>query len=320
VSLVLAGQPGLSIAVKGNQLVDGRGRPVRLLGVNRSSFEYTCAQGRGIVEGPISAQAIAPMNRWRINAVRIPLNEACWLGLPTVQRDYRGDRYRAVVKGYVRRLHAYGFYVILDLHWNAPGRQKALGQQVMADADHSPAFWRSVAQTFRDDRAVLFDLYNEPHDLSWGCWRQGCGPWAGMQQLVNAVRSTGARQPVMVAGLGWAADLDGWLKYRPRDPGHALVASVHTYNFADCHEQACWDKTIAPVAAQFPVVTGELGENDCAHGYIDDYMRWADAHRVSYLGWTWNTWNCKTGPALIKNWAGAPTPFGIGFRKHLAAQ
>jgi hypothetical protein len=67
------------------------------------------------------------------------------------------------------------------------------------------------------------------------------------------------------------------------------------------------------------VVTGELGENDCAHGYIDQYMPWADAQGISYLGWTWDTWNCNNGPALISNYDGTPTAFGAGFRDHLAA-
>jgi len=51
------------------------------------------------------------------------------------------------------------------------------------------------------DPALLFDLYNEPHDISWSCWRYGCATpdgWqtAGMETLVNVVRSAGATQPV----------------------------------------------------------------------------------------------------------------------------
>lgn len=313
----------LSIAVKGNRLVDGRGHTVRLLGVNRSSFEYACAQGWGFNEGPTDATAIAAMKAWRINAVRVPLNEACWLGLPSVKAAYRGPPYRAAVAGFVRRLHDAGLYVILDLHWNAPGARRALGQQVMPDADHTPAFWRSVATTFKADHALLFDVYNEPHDVSWRCWRDGCrtaAGWkaAGMAQLVTVIRATGATQPIMLGGLGWAGVLDEWLRWRPADPRHALVASVHKYNFADCPDRACWDAQIAPVAAKVPVVTGELGENDCAHGFVDEYMAWADAHGVSYLGWAWNVWNCKTGPALITDYSGTPTPYGAGLHDHLA--
>jgi hypothetical protein len=305
--------------VQGNRLVDGSGKTVRLLGVNRSSGEYACVQGWGIFEGPVDATAIAAMASWRINAVRVALNEDCWLGINGVKPSYSGAAYRSEVQGYVRRLHARRLVVILELHWNAPGARLATGQQPMPDADHAVAFWRSVAKTFRADGDVIFDLYNEPHDVTWKCWRDGCGSWVGMQQLVTSVRSTGARQPIMLGGLQWANDLGGWLTWRPRDPLRQLVAAFHLYNFNACGDAACWDRVIKPVAAKVPVVTGELGENDCAHGFIDGYMPWADAVGISYLGWTWNTWDCKSGPALISGYDGTPTAFGEGFRAHLAS-
>ena len=141
---------------------------------------------------------------------------------------------------------------------------------------------------------------------------------AGMQSLVDAVRSTGATQPIMLGGLAWANDLSGWLANQPVDPAHALVASFHNYNFNVC-DPTCWTNTVAPLAAQVPVVTGELGEDDCGHGYIDQYMSWADAQAISYLGWTWDTWDCASGPALISNYDGTATAFGTGFRDHLRA-
>ena len=55
---------------------------------------------------------------------------------------------------------------------------------------------------------------------------------------------------------------------------------------------------MAPVAAQVPLTLSEIGENDCAHGFVDTLMNWADAHAVGYLGWTWNNWDCSSGPAL----------------------
>jgi endoglucanase len=97
----LAGS-GLSVHVSGNRLVDGNGTALRLLGVNRSSFEYACTQGWGLNEGPTDAAAIDAMKAWKVDVVRIPLNEACWLGLPSVKPAYRGKPYRDAVTGYVR--------------------------------------------------------------------------------------------------------------------------------------------------------------------------------------------------------------------------
>ena len=311
----------LSISVSGNHLVNGSGQPIRLFGVNRSGTEYACVQGWGLFDGPNDATSVAAMAAWHINAVRIPLNEDCWLGINGVKPAYAGTAYQSAIQSYVNLLHQYALYAILDLHWNAPGVNSATGQREMADADHAPAFWKSVAAFYKSDPAVIFDLYNEPHDITWSCWLSGCASpgWqtAGMQSLIDAVRSTGATQPIMLGGLAWSNDLSGWRTNEPNDPAHVLVASFHNYNFNVC-DPSCWDATIAPLAAQVPIVTGELGENDCGHGYIDRYMAWADSHGISYLGWTWDTWDCANGPSLISDYAGTPTAFGIGFQQHLA--
>lgn len=314
----------LAVRVVGNALVDGAGRTLRLHGVNRSGTEFACAQGWGVFDGPTDDASIAAMRSWAVNAVRVPLNESCWLGLGGVDPRYGGPAYRDAVAAYVARLHAAGLVVVLDLHWNAPGSQRATSQQVMADADHGPAFWTSVATRFRSDPAVVFDLYNEPHDISWSCWRDGCTTpdgWrtAGMQSLLDAVRTTGARQPVLAGGGTWAGDLSQWLRFRPVDPAGQLAASAHIYSFSECATEACWDASIGAVAAQFPVVAGETGSDDCGTGFLDRYMAWADAHGVSYTGWTWNTWDCRTGPALITSYDGTPSGLGVALRRHLLA-
>ena len=163
----------LAVHVVENRLVDGQGQSIRLLGVNRSGPEYACIQDLGILGGPADRRAIAAMAAWRINAVRLPLNEGCWLGINGAPARDSGRRYRATIRGYVRRLHRAGLYVVLDLHWSAPRSLRATGQQPMADLDHSPAFWASVARAFRDDPAIIFDLYNEPFGVDWRCWRDG---------------------------------------------------------------------------------------------------------------------------------------------------
>jgi endoglucanase len=312
---------GLAVRVVGAQLVDAAGYPIRLLGVNRSGAEYPCVQGWALFDGPTDAQSIGGMATWGINAVRLPLNEDCWLGINGVSAARSGVPYRAAVTSYVARLHLAGLYVILDLHWNAPGGELATGQQPMADLDHAPAFWSSVAQTFRSDPAVLFDLYNEPQRISWRCWRDGCtlpAGWAaaGMQTLVDAVRATGARQPIILSGLNWATDLTGWLRYRPHDPANQLVAGFHAFDFAHCATVGCWNRTIAPVARRVPVITSEFGEKDCTPAFADRYMSWADPHGISYLGWVWAPFGCA-GPSLIDSWDGQPTAFGAGVRDHL---
>jgi hypothetical protein len=261
---------------------------------------------------------------WHANAVRVPLNEDCWLAINGAPAQYSGSAYQTQIANFVSLLRQNGLYVILDLHWNNGGTGQSNGQQQMADADHAPDFWTGVATAFKGDQGVVFDLYNEPHDISWSCWLNGgcqVNGWnvAGMQQLLNAVRATGATNVIMAGGLSYAGDLSQWLQNKPSDPMGNLAASFHTYNQTNCADSGCWTSQIQPVAAQVPVITGELGENDCAQGYIDGYMSWADGAGVSYLGWAWNTASCNSFPALISNYNGTPTAFGAGLQSHLAS-
>jgi hypothetical protein len=331
---------------EGNKLVDAN-QTVRLIGVNISGTETYCEQGIGIFQAPtvngnVDPAVVAAMKTWKIGTVRVPLNEDCWLGINGVKSAYGGSNYIDAIKGFVQLLRGQGMYVIVDLHWNAPGGTLATSQQPMADADHSPAFWASVAQTFQGDMGVVFDLYNEPNvdggnvtATSWKCWRDGCSisNWsgfggsamsAGMQSLVNAVRGAGSKNLIMVGGLGDAEFVNSdWLTYQPSDPMNPpnIAASHHNYGFnGGCNAQSCWTTNVATVAAKVPVVTGEMGESDCAHGYIDAYMSWADSAGVSYLGWTWNNWNCGSGPALVTDFYGTPTQtYGEGFKAHITS-
>jgi hypothetical protein len=75
-----------------------------------------------------------------------------------------------------------------------------------------------------------------------------------------------------------------------------------------------------------PLVTGEVGEFDCAHSFIDGFMGWADASGVSYLAWSWSLEPCgspgpsySAGPSLISDWQGTPTAYGQGFKDHLGS-
>src|SRR4029077_2342586 len=81
------------IGVRGNHLVDETGKTVRLLGVNRSGAEYECVEEGQIFDGPTDQASIEAMLSWHINAVRVPLNESCWLGINGVDPSLSGATY-----------------------------------------------------------------------------------------------------------------------------------------------------------------------------------------------------------------------------------
>ena len=331
-----------ALHVSGTKLVDAAGKTRRLLGVNRSGGEFMCVQGYGFFDGPVDDASVRAIADWKVNTVRIPLNEECWLGLSNVKPEYGGANYINAVKDLVARVEAHGLTPIIEMHWsygqytgNSAGCSDvhATCQKPMPDMSYAPSFWASVASTFKGDKAAVFDLFNEPYPDratssttdAWKCWRDGgtCPgisyEVAGMQDLVDSVRGAGAKNVIMAGGLAYSNDLSQWLTYKPDDPAGNLAAAYHVYNFNTCASESCWNSTLAPVAAQVPLIAGEVGENTCSHGFTDQVMKWFDDRNLSYLGWTWNTWDCSSGPSLISSYDGTPTAYGAGLRDHLRA-
>jgi endoglucanase len=337
--------PAPQLHVSGNELVDASGNQVVLHGVDRSGTEYECVQGNGIFDGPNDQASITAIKSWGpVNAVRVPLNEACWNGESYVDSAYAGANYQAAIEAYVNLLNANGIVAILDLHWtdglytgdsSACSSAEAVCQKPMPDAAEAIPFWTSVANAFMGNDAVIFDLFNEPYasratgstTTGWECWEEGgtCPgisyQVAGMQEMINAVRSTGATNVIMLGGEEYANDLTDWLEYEPTDPDNNLVASWHSYNFNTCNTQSCWTSEVAPVIAAVPVVAGEIGENDCAGDYIDPLTAWLESENTSFLAWTWDDWanDCSSGPTLITDYSGTPTTYGAAYEAILSA-
>ena len=222
----------LSIRVVGDTLVNGSGVTVQLRGSRPRRYGIRLCPGLGDLRRASDAASVAAIARWDTNAVRIPLNEDCWLGINGVPVAFGGSPYRQAIINYVSELlNQHGIYAILDLSMVAPGTTLADSQQPMPDEDHSPTFWTSIATAFKGNPAAIFDLFNEPYPdnnsdttAAWKCWQLGgtCVgvpyPVAGMQQLVSAVRATGATNVIMLGGIGYASVLNHWATYAPNGP------------------------------------------------------------------------------------------------------
>jgi endoglucanase len=325
------------IKIAGNHLVDSQtGGAVTLRGVSHSSTEYACVQGHGLVEGPVNSSFVAGLKSWKnLNVVRLPLNEDCWLGINGVPAAASGPAYQAGYKKLVELLTNANIAVLADLHWTAPGSTLATKQDPLPDADHAAQLWYGVADSFKDNPLVLFELFNEPfagtasaQTADWSCWRNGGScpgvsdvPYqaAGMESLIKSVRSTGATNVILLGGMAWSNDLSQWNRWAPldADPLQQTGAVWHAYDFNSCHDQHCWEQTISPVAARVPVVVTECGFDI---SWTEGLWAWIEKQHgaISYLAWTWNTWGGNEG--LVSDYAkGTPTsPWGRAFQAQIA--
>jgi hypothetical protein len=265
----------------------------------------------------ISLSDFQLMATWKSNVVRISLNQDFWLaGSPYFDPSYVDTLDNAVAWAEMA-----GMDVILDLHWSDRG---VLGgcnpmngcQQLMPDAN-SLTFWSEVATHYRFDGRVMFELYNEPHDVDWNVWRNG-GPtfegWqaVGMQPLYDAVRATGAENIVVIGGLNWAYDLSG--VPANRIAGHNIVYATHPYTDTGgfTRPPSDWGRAFGFLTATDPVIATEFGvlqDFACTTAYDAQLIAYLDAHFAGFTAWAWFPGGC-TFPALIDDWTGAPSPTG----------
>jgi endoglucanase len=338
---------------------------VQLRGVNRAVFESRCAyDNTGFNDGPVDQASVTAMLSWKINIVRLTLNEDCWLGINGLPLGGNAAGYRRAVTAYASLLRRNGLYVMPVVEEFGPGAERSTQIDNMPDKSHMPAFWRSLASTFSSDRGLIFDPvtevgmagWNDPHPDpagQWACWLHGCTIdsvygkslrylAAGMQSLVDAIRSTGAKQPIVLGGLDYNADLSQLLTHLPSDPTHQLVASAHVYDFVQGKDVGAFFRDqLEPITKQMPVILGELGERNCDSGnaaYTRRVLGLIDTEQrrrniVGVLEWTWNaetndpnSWHCPTGangeagPLLIRDYNGTPTVMGNAYRTWIASK
>jgi hypothetical protein len=294
----------------GNTIYDTSNKSHLFHGLDRPSLEWN-ANGDNL-----SPQDYQHMAAWKANVVRISLNQDFWLSTaPQYSAGYQG-----LVDQQITQAKSNGLDVILDLHWSDRGTFSTPAQQPMADA-HSITFWQQVAGKYKGDGRVMFELYNEPQQISWDVWLNGGSTngmtAVGMQQLYNAVRvDAGAENLVFIGGIQWAYDLSGVPGHLVN--GHNIVYVTHPYNQSG-KQPANWDSGFGFLTSSYPVMATEFGNTaDCTTTYYSSLIPYMDQHKMSWSGWAWYVSGCNF-PSVITDWAGTPSASGQIEKTALAA-
>lgn len=287
------------LRVKGNRVVlaGDTKTMVRLTGMNIPSLEW-CNGGERVMQSLDEAH-----RNWNANVIRVPLSVARWYGCEQWQKN--ADDYRKIVDNLIQAASARGMYIILDCHWSNAGQGEIVrregvkntdkvrhfnGQKCMPD-EEVKAFWLEIAGLYGNHPAVLFNLYNEPHGVSWEMWRDGgvkterlydldSGEHrdkeymaVGHQQLVEAIRDAGAKNILVVGGLDWGYDLRGvageagdekvyalFDQSSDKDPkkrGFGIIYDTHIYPWKGNTE--AWERCVGGTRKLHPVIAGECG-------------------------------------------------------------
>lgn len=290
------------------KLCDPNGNFIQLKGLVRPSLEWN-PSGQYL-----SATDIDNIATWHGNALRLDLNQTFWLNSASV--DTIGS-YKQIIDAIIYHATENGMVTILDLHWTGTD-----GQTPMANKD-SIRFWQEVADYYKNFGQVIFELYNEPYGISKDVWLNGGEgsdkqTYVGYQQLYDAVRSTGAKNPVIIAGLDYGYDLS-FVNKEFCVNGDNIIYCTHPYNDkgADNYQGpgGSLDNNTKGILGYWPLIMTEFGNNQtqayqAPTTYQAAYIQainFCEQWGLSYTDYSWWVENGNPSfPCSIANWKGKP--------------
>ena len=290
------------LRVAGNKIINAEtGQSVLLRGVNLSGLEYSSPDGLGcLAKARICEAAITEIvENWNANVIRLPFNQEWALERP----GYDPKAYREAMEAVIEMAAARGAYTILDLQWldartprgTVTGRPNYVAPLPNLD---SIVLWEQLAEAWRAETAIIYDIFNEPHDALPDDSEPLLGirddrstfllpnreigpdewhPWA--RQLVSAIRDNNSDALIFVPGTRWAFDLGHY----PLTGITDVVYSTHVY-VSKCED---WDVAFGDVAVRVPVFAGEWGGRDCDLDWGLRLARYFEHRRMGWTAWSW---------------------------------
>lgn len=212
--------------------IDGK----QMVGVNLSGGEFASEKLPGTIFKDYVYPDLADMHYFQslgMNTFRLPF---LW---ERIQPQLFGALDQAELQRIVDTVAAarsIGVCMILDVHNYGEYRGQPLGSVQVPQAALSD-LWVRLLPSFKDPGNVAFDLMNEPSKISIANWVTTA------QEAVDALRKSGAKNLILVAGGNWSgahdwfskdgglSNADGFRSFH--DPANNYLIEAHQYADSD---------------------------------------------------------------------------------------
>lgn len=237
----------------------------------------------------------------RMNTFRVAFR---WERLQRTPRRTFDAAYSKDLATLVKTVTARKGYVVLNPQNFARYYGDVIGSSAVPNAVFAD-LWKRLALQYKSNPRVLFGLMNEPNTMPTEQWVSAA------KAAVKAIRSTGARNVILVPGNGWSGAHswnDNWYGTPNAvallgisDPANNLLFEAHQYLDSDSSGQSdtCVSSTIgrerlAPFVAwlranQRRGFIGELagGRNSTCYEAVADMVGYITSQSDVLVGWTW---------------------------------
>jgi hypothetical protein len=258
--------------VVGTKIVNAKGYVVQLKGF--ATMDPTLVT---------HSQIIHFKSDWKITILRVPLLVGpgrCWV----VGNINVNASYLAAADSVLKWCRENKIYVLFD-GWHEGGQGNTSG-----DWSSTVAAWRILADRYKNQDHILWEIFNEPHNIGWTTW----APMA--EQLIDTIRSRNPVVKAIVAGtVNWCQQADVQTRKFNRDK---VIYSWHPYSGVyGSNNATTWEQRFGFIMTSgvAPVMNTEWGGGDSAT-YGTQLIQYMKSKGISWTGWCYSqSW----GPAML---------------------
>jgi aryl-phospho-beta-D-glucosidase BglC (GH1 family) len=183
-----------TLDVIGNTIYENKNKKI-IYGVSKSGLEYLYVDYNRYIEEFISKD-LETMYEWGFNCIRIPLRNSHW----------KFSNYQKIVNLYIYYAMKYRFIILLDLH--TLHQSYGLDTFMIRNSnDLDPKeFWKNISITYEPFKNIIYEIFNEPHNISPTVWWNGNDLYYGYKEIIDEIKKY-SNQLLIINGLDYGYQL-----------------------------------------------------------------------------------------------------------------
>ncbi len=249
------------LQVSGNRIVDKNNNSIQLRGMS-----LFWSQWMGQYYTPETVKWLK--EDWDCNIIRAAMGVEDSDGYLS-NREVEKQKIFTVIDAAI----AEGIYVIIDWH----------SHHAEDHIDEAKSFFSEVAQKYGDKPNIIYEIYNEPLNVSWN---DVLKPYH--EQVIAAIRQHDTDNLIICGTRTWSQDVDEVIGNEINDVNVAYT--LHYY--AATHKQFLRDKAQKALDAGLPIFVTEYGITEASgDGSIDAneaqiWWDFLDQNKISWCNWS----------------------------------
>ncbi|MFD5893576.1 glycoside hydrolase family 5 protein [Streptomyces sp. NPDC060366] len=268
------------LRVCGTRLCNSQGQAVQLRGMSTHGTQW---YSQCVTDGSLDVLA----NEWRADVLRVSTY--------VQEGGYETDpqRFTSLAQKFVDGAHRRGMYAVIDWHMLSPGDPNF-------NLERAKTFFTAMAKKYKDSPGVLYEIANEPSDVSWGTVKSYA------EKIIPVIRAQDPDAVVLVGTRAWSSFgvSDGAdEKEVVNNPVNASNI-MYTFHFYAASHRDEYLAALDRASDRLPVFVTEFGTQNYAGEGANDFgqsQRFLDLMKRKNISWTnWNYSDDHRSGAVFK--------------------